>query len=86
MSQDYISDANWERLEPLIPKTRGQSAIQPREFIEAICWVANNNGQWERLPARFGNWQTTKNRYRRWLSCNYIEDIIKIYTKAQKQS
>lgn len=79
----YVSNENWDKIKPLIPKTRGKPAIKHRDFIEAICWVAANDGKWECLPEKFGNWQTAKNRYRRWISCGYIDEIIKIYLKSK---
>lgn len=84
MTKVYISDKNWDDIKGLIPKTRGKPSINHRDFIEAICWVASNGGKWEDLPEKFGNCQTAKNRYRRWVSCGYIDEIIKIHSKAKK--
>ena len=85
MTSQFITDENWAKIKDKIPKTRGKSAINHRDFIEAICWVATNNGKWEQMPECFGNWQTVKNRYRRWISCGYIDEIVKLYVKYQKQ-
>ena len=85
MTSQFITDENWAKIKDKIPKTRGKSAINHRDFIEAVCWVATNDGKWEQLPECFGNWQTVKNRYRRWISCGYIDEIVKLYSKYQKQ-
>lgn len=86
MTSQFITDENWAKIKDKIPKTRGKSAINHRDFIEAVCWVATNDGKWEQLPECFGNWQTVKNRYRRWISCGYIDEIVKLYAKYQKQN
>lgn len=78
-----MTDANWEKVTPYIPKTRGKSAINHRDFVEAVCWVAVHDGSWEKLPKKYGNWQTVKNRYRRWISCGYIESIVEKYLQQK---
>ena len=64
-----ISDADWERLAPLLPGrpgTRGRSGRDNRLFLDAVNWIARNGGPWRDLPERFGKSNTVWRRFDRW--------------------
>ena len=64
-----ISDADWERLAPLLPGragTRGVTARDNRLFLDAISYMARNGGPWRALPTRYGNWNSVWRRFDRW--------------------
>jgi transposase len=64
-----LSDAQWMRIEPLLPdrapKRRGRWRDR-REVIDAIAWKFQTGSQWVHLPERFGNWPGVYNRLRMW--------------------
>jgi transposase len=59
-----ISDADWDRVRPLLPK-RGPSATA-RRFVDAVLYVAKTGIPWRDLPERFGNWNAVWRRFDRW--------------------
>ena len=64
-----ISDAAWERLEPLLPGragTPGRSADDNRLFLNAVNWWTRNGGPWRDLPETYGNWNSVFRRFDRW--------------------
>jgi transposase len=64
-----ISDAMWERLEPLLPSMdprRGGRWRDHRLMIEAIAWKYRTGAPWRDLPERFGSWKGVYNRFRNW--------------------
>ena len=64
-----ISDADWQRLAPLLPGrpgTPGRSGHDNRLFLDAVNWVARNGGPWRDLPDRFGKSNTIWRRFDRW--------------------
>lgn len=64
-----ISDADFERLEPLLPGrpgTPGRSGDDNRRFLHAVNWIARNGGPWRDLPPELGNWNTVWRRFDRW--------------------
>jgi transposase len=64
-----ISDADWERIEHLLPGQRGQHggvAKDNRLFIDAVLYVARTGIPWEDLPARFGRHNSVWRRFDRW--------------------
>jgi len=64
-----ISDADWERIEHLLPGRPGQHggiAQDNRLFIDAVLYVARTGVPWEDLPARFGKHNSVWRRFDRW--------------------
>ena len=69
MERREQSDAQWERLRPLLPPQKPRT-IRPakahRTVLEGIPWAMRTGAPWRDLPARFGPWRTVHSRFRRW--------------------
>ncbi|MFE7978145.1 IS5 family transposase [Streptomyces shenzhenensis] len=64
-----LSDAQWARIEPLLPDRtprRGGRWRDHREVIDAIAFKFRTGTQWVHLPERYGNWRGVYNRLRMW--------------------
>jgi len=65
-----LSDAEWERIEPLLPSNvgrRGHPFRQNRRVVEGIIYRYRTGMAWRDLPAEvFGPWQTVWKRHRRY--------------------
>ncbi|MFE3251064.1 IS5 family transposase [Streptomyces sp. NPDC059209] len=64
-----LTDAQWARIEPLLPDRtprRGARWRDHREVIDAIAWRFQTGSQWLHLPEKYGNWQGGCNRLRMW--------------------
>ena len=64
-----LSDAQWERIAPLLPGKDGdpgRSGDNNRMFLEAVLWIVRTGAPWRDLPACFGNWFSVWKRFRRW--------------------
>ena len=63
-----LTDAEWERLRPLLPtnRRRGHPFKDHRPVLDAILWVLATGAAWRDLPERFGPWQTAYDRFNRW--------------------
>lgn len=69
MSRHDISDADWARIEHLLPGRRGQHggvAADNRRFINAILYIAKTGVAWRDMPTEFGKWDTVFHRYNAW--------------------
>jgi len=56
-----LTDEEWARIEPLLPKPsqRGRKpAVDLREVLNAIRYMARSAGGWRMLPVHFGPWLT----------------------------
>ncbi|MEU9214811.1 transposase [Streptomyces sp. NPDC048415] len=64
-----LTDAQWARIEPLLPDRtpkRGGRWRDHREVIDAIAWKFQTGAQWVYLPDKYGNWRGVCNRLRMW--------------------
>jgi transposase len=65
-----LTDEQWVRLEPLMPKKARQGrkpAVDLREILNAVRYMARSAGGWRMLPIYFGPWQTVYWWYRRFV-------------------
>src|SRR5262249_47476694 len=64
-----ISDADWERIQDLLPGRPGQhggGAADNPLFVDAVLYVARTRVPRRDLPERFGNWNSAWRRFDRW--------------------
>src|SRR5438034_7087553 len=63
-----ITDAEWERLAPLLPPERprtGRPNKSHRLIVNGILWKLRTGAPWRDLPERYGPWECLHTRYRR---------------------
>lgn len=64
-----LSDAQWARLEPLVPQPLPGGrppAHSRRELVNAMLWWARAGGPWRLLPGDFPPWQTVYHYFKLW--------------------
>jgi transposase len=64
-----ISDADWNRIEHLLPGRAGQPgwlAQDNRLFVDAVFRINRTGAPWRDLPERFGHWNSVWKRFDRW--------------------
>ena len=64
-----ISDADWDRVQHLLPGQPGQHggvAQDNRRFLDAVLWIARTGAAWRDLPDRLGHWNSQWRRFDRW--------------------
>ncbi|HEV7934082.1 MAG TPA: transposase, partial [Actinomadura sp.] len=66
MARGDLSDAEWARLEPHLPKNvgRGGRWKNHRTVIIGILFRQRTGVPWRDLPTRFGKWKTVHDRHR----------------------
>ena len=65
MRRHEISDADWARIQSLLPSRPGPYALD-RRFLNAVLYVAKTGLPWRDLPERFGPWNSVWRRFDRW--------------------
>jgi transposase len=60
-----LSDAQSERIAPLLPGDPGRSADDNRGFLEAVLWIARTGSPWRDLHPEFGPWNSIFRRFHR---------------------
>jgi len=74
-----LSNAQWKRVEPLLPGKPGdpgRSAADNRVFLDAVFWMARAGAPWRDLPDAFGNWNSVFRRFRRWATKGVFERVF----------
>ena len=73
MHRGDLTDAQWERLQPLVPPQRrgkgttgGRPSIDHRRIINGIVWILRTGAPWGDVPDRYGKRSTVSSRYYRW--------------------
>ena len=67
-----LTDAQWDHLEPLLPKPKcgtrkgGRPAAALREVVNAIFYHLRGGQAWRLLPHDFPPWQTVYGYFRGW--------------------
>jgi transposase len=89
MHRGDLTDAQWERLQPLLPPqqrgtgtTGGRPRNDDRPIINGILWILRTGAPWDDLPERYGKRSTVSSRYYRWRK-HGIWDRIYDTVKAQ---
>ena len=89
MHRGDLTDAQWGRLQPLLPPQRrgkgttgGRPSNEHRPVINGILWILRTGAPWNDLPVRYGTRSTVSSRYYRWRK-DGIWDRIYERVKAQ---
>lgn len=66
-SLTWLSDAEWARIEPLLPQGRcGARRVDDRRVISGIVHMLRIGARWRDCPAEYGPYTTIYNRFHRW--------------------
>ena len=79
MTLDALRDDQWERLREFVPggrKGKRGPRTNNRLFLDALLWMARSGGRWRDLPERFGDYQSVKRRYYRWIEMGVLDRIL----------
>lgn len=86
-----LTDAQWERIEPLIPpaKPGGRPrSVEMREIVNAILYFTRTGCQWRNLPHEFPPWGTVHYYYRRFRldgSWQRVHDALREQVRIEKE-
>lgn len=79
MGRGDLTDAQWERLEPLLPPQKpwtGRPAQDHRRVVNGILWVLRTGAPWRDLPERYGKWTTVYSRFQRWRKAGVWDRVL----------
>ena len=80
MIRRELTDAQWARIEKLVPGKegdKGRHGEDYRLFVDAVLWIARTGAPWRDLPPEFGNWNSQFQRFRRWARKGVWESLFK---------
>ena len=89
MSWERVTDKQWEKIEPELPKRKkpwrkrerkgGRPAVDDRKCFEGILWILWTGAPWKALPKEYGDDSTVHRRLRKWASDGTLEKVWKAF-------
>jgi transposase len=79
MHRGELTDAQWERLEPLLPPQKpstGRPAKDHRLVVNGMLWILRTGAPWRDLPERYGPWRTVASRFYRWQKAGILQRVL----------
>lgn len=77
-----LTERQWKRLEPLLPKPRvrkdrrGRPWRDPRDVLNGILWVMRTGAPWHDLPSRYPPYQTCHRRFQLWARSGALARVL----------
>lgn len=84
MDVDALRDDQWDRIKGFVPggmKGKRGPRTNNRLFLDALLWMARSGGRWRDLPERFGEYQSVKRRYYRWIERGVLDDMLAVLAR-----
>jgi transposase len=78
-----ITEAQYGRIEPILPRQRGNVSMPNLTVLNAILYVAEQGCKWRGLPRRFGNWHTIYTRMNRWSKSGVLDAVFEKLQREQ---
>jgi len=78
-----ITEAQYSRIEPILPRQRGNVSLSNLKVLNAILYVAEQGCKWRGLPHRFGNWHTIYTRMNRWSKKGVLDTVFEKLQREQ---
>ncbi len=79
MGRDVLTDAQGERLHPLLPPQKprtGRPANDHRTVLQGVLWIVRTGCPWRALPERYGSWKTVSSRFYRWQRAGVWDRVL----------
>jgi transposase len=78
-----ITEAQYRRIEPILPRQRGNVKLSNLDLLNAILYVAEQGCKWRGLPKHFGNWHTIYTRMNRWSKSGVLDSVFEQLQREQ---
>ena len=88
MIRRELTDAQWARIERLVPGKegdKGRHGVDNRLFVDAVLWIARTGSPWRDLPDEFGNWNSIFVRFRRWAKTGVWQSLFNVLSEESDQ-
>ena len=78
MARLKLSDAQWQRVAPLLPscKSGGRPARDRPVILNGIRWILRTGAPWRDLPQEFGSWQTVWRLFDQWNADSTLDNLL----------
>ncbi len=80
MDRGGLRDDEWDRIKDFLPGREGHvggTAPDNRRFVDAVLCRYRTGIPWRDLPAHFGSWKSTHQRFSRWCKSGVFDRVLK---------
>jgi len=70
-----VTDAEWDRIKPLLPNADRKRTHSPREVINALFYQVRGGASWRMLSHDFPPWETVYGFFDRWKKAGVWERV-----------
>ncbi len=88
-----LTDAQWQRLELLLQRERGQrhAGVRPRKYplrriVDALLYVVKTGCQWRQLPSNFSPWLSVHQQFRAWRDDGTWERVSQVLREQGRRT
>lgn len=77
--QSDLTDAQWARLAPLLPRQQGSGKAQQislRQIVNACLYLVRTGCQWRLLPHEYPKWQIVYYHFAKWRRDHVWDDVL----------
>ena len=80
MPRHELTDAQWARVEPLLPANGGRGGQwgDHRPLVNGMVWRLRTGSPWRDVPPEFGPWQTVYDRFNRWCADGTLLGVAEV--------
>ena len=71
-----ITKTKFEKIEPYLPRQRGNVSMSNHQLVNAILYVTENGCKRRALPKSYGNWHTIYVRMNRWSKSGVLKRLF----------
>lgn len=80
----YLTDEQWKKIEPLIPKPPprpkgGRPRKDNRLVFEGILWILKTGARWKDLPDKYPDPSTCWRRLKEWYEAEVLKDMWRAF-------
>ncbi len=79
----YVTDDQWQKIEPVLVAATGQRRKAHRQFLNAALSVLNSGQSWRDLHPAFGAWNTNYVKFRRWAVSGIWDELLPILVSLE---
>jgi transposase len=76
-----ITDEQYNRIAPYLPRQRGNVSMSNLRLVNAILYIVENGGKWRALPEAYGNWHSIYVRMNRWSKNGVLSRLFEALQK-----
>jgi putative transposase len=85
--QSDLTDAQWARLVPLLPRQQGSGKAQQiplRSIVNGCLYLLRTGCQWRMLPREYPKWEIVYYHFTKWHRTHVWQDVLEVLREEDR--